>query len=64
MKKTFDPGRVSSYFQAEWRSLFVVTVSGLLYNLGLLAGPLFEGRLAQCLLNILAAARLLQTWSC
>ena len=57
MKKTFDPGRVSSYFRAEWRSLFVVTVSGLLYNLGLLAGPLFEGRLAQCLLDIFGGSK-------
>lgn len=52
MKKPFDPGRVSAYFWAEWRSLLIVTISGLLYNLGLLAGPLFEGRLAQCLLDI------------
>lgn len=27
--------------------------SGLLYNVGLLAGPWFEGRMAQCLTNIL-----------
>lgn len=52
MKKPFDPGRVRAYFWAEWRSLLIVTISGLLYNLGLLAGPLFEGRLAQCLLDI------------
>lgn len=29
-----------------------VTVSGLIYNIGLLAGPWFEGRLAQCLLDV------------
>ena len=33
--------------------LAVVTVSGLIYNLGLVVGPWFEGQLAQCLLGIL-----------
>ena len=31
----------------------MVTVSGLIYNLGLVVGPWFEGQLAQCLLGIL-----------
>mgnify|MGYP000348721723 FL=1 len=31
----------------------MVTVSGLIYNLGLVVGPWFEGQLAQCLLDIL-----------
>ena len=30
-----------------------ITVSGLMYNFGLLAGPWFEGKLAQCLADIL-----------
>ena len=33
--------------------LAVVTVSGLIYNLGLVVSPWFEGQLAQCLLGIL-----------
>ena len=33
--------------------LAAVTVSGLIYNLGLLAGPWFEGKMAGCLANIL-----------
>ena len=37
----------------EWLSLALVTVSGLIYNVGLLATPWFEGRLAQCLADIL-----------
>ena len=37
--ETFRPNRVLSYFQEEWKILFFVTVSGLIYNLGLLAGP-------------------------
>ena len=46
------PDRIRSYFQAEKHSLILITLSGLVYNIGLLAGPLFEGKLAQCLLDI------------
>ena len=54
-KKTaeFQPDRVLSYFKAEWRVLLAVTVSGLIYNIGLLAGPWFEGRMTGCLVDIL-----------
>ncbi|MCI5648789.1 MAG: ABC transporter ATP-binding protein [Fusicatenibacter sp.] len=47
------PEQIGSYFRAEWKPLFLVTVSGIFYNVGLLAGPFFEGKLVQCLLNIL-----------
>ena len=50
---SFRPDRIGSYFRAEWLTLTLVTISGLIYNLGLLAGPWFEGRLAQCLADIL-----------
>lgn len=33
----FNADRISSYFKAEWGVLTAVTVSGLVYNLGLLA---------------------------
>ena len=49
----FRSDRVLSYFQAEWKVLLAVTVSGLIYNLGLLAGPWFEGKMAACLIDIL-----------
>lgn len=52
-KKAFTPDRIGSYFRAEWLSLTFVTLSGLFYNVGLLATPWFEGRLAQCLADIL-----------
>ena len=52
-RKTFCPDRILSYFRAEWLSLTLVTLSGLFYNVGLLATPWFEGRLAQCLADIL-----------
>ena len=37
--KTFHPDRVLSYFKAEWLPLAFVTLSGLVYNIGLLATP-------------------------
>lgn len=46
--------RISYYFKREWKVLFIITVSGLLYNLGILAGPLFEGKMTGCLVDILA----------
>ena len=52
-KLSFCPDRIGSYFRMEWLSLTFVTLSGLLYNVGLLAAPWFEGRLAQCLSDVL-----------
>lgn len=46
------PCKLSSYFQAEWRALTAITITGVIYNVGLLAGPWFEGKLAQCLYDI------------
>jgi ATP-binding cassette subfamily B multidrug efflux pump len=48
-----QPDRVLSYFENQRPVLAVVTVSGLIYNLGLVVSPWFEGQLAQCLLGIL-----------
>lgn len=55
MKKndTFCPNRILSYFKLEWAVLLIVTVSGLIYNIGLLASPWFEGRMTGCLIDIL-----------
>ena len=54
--KSFRPDRVLSYFKVEWFPLLLVTLSGLVYNIGLLAAPWFEGRLAQCLADILGGS--------
>ncbi|WP_373119194.1 hypothetical protein [Ruminococcus sp. Marseille-P328] len=40
----FQPDRVFSYFLKEWKVLLAVAISGLIYNIGLLAGPWFEGK--------------------
>ena len=52
-KKKFQPDQVLSYFKSEWPVLLAVTISGLIYNIGLLAGPWFEGRMAGKLIDIL-----------
>ena len=52
-KKQFQPDRILSYFQAEAKVLAVIAASGLIYNLGLLAGPWFEGKMAETLVRIL-----------
>lgn len=57
MKPMEHPEEISFYFKSEWRNLLIVTVSGLFYNIGLLAGPLFDGKLAQCLMDILNGTR-------
>lgn len=52
-KSTFHPNSILSYFKLEWPVLLAVTISGLIYNIGLLAGPWFEGKMAGCLIDIL-----------
>ena len=53
---SFRPDRIGTYFRVEWRPLAFVTISGLVYNIGLLATPWFEGRLTQCLADILGGS--------
>ena len=52
-KNNIMTDRVSYYFKSQWHILLTITISGLIYNLGLLAGPWFEGRMTGCLVNIL-----------
>ena len=44
--------RLSFYILKEKKPLALLTITGLIYNLGLTAGPYFEGQLVQCLKNI------------
>ena len=53
-KRIGQPDRILSYFKAQWPVLLIVTLTGLIYNIGLLAGPWFEGKMAGCLIDILA----------
>ncbi len=52
-RKISGPDRILSYFKMQWPILLAVTVSGLIYNIGLLAGPWYEGQMTGCLVNIL-----------
>ncbi|MDD7601551.1 MAG: ABC transporter ATP-binding protein [Firmicutes bacterium] len=49
--------RVLFYFRKEVWILLAVTITGILYNVGLAAGPWFEGQLVQCLCDILSRRR-------
>lgn len=51
--KKIRADKILDYFRVEWKVLLAVTISGLIYNVGLLAGPWFEGQMAECLMNIL-----------
>lgn len=56
-KKAFRPDHIMDYFRKEWAVLLAVSISGLIYNLGLLAGPWFEGRMTGCLVEILNGSK-------
>ncbi len=43
---------LSFYILKEKKPLALLTITGLIYNLGLTAGPYFEGQLVQYLKNI------------
>jgi len=55
-KEIKTPDRIASYFRSEAAVLCAVTLSGLIYNLGLVAGPWFEGQMAGKLGEILAGS--------
>ena len=41
-----------NYILKEKKYLFLITITGLIYNVGLLSGPYFEGQLAGCVVDI------------
>lgn len=53
-----------TYFQKERKTLAIVTITGIIYNIGLIAGPYFEGKMVGCLYEILTnqapSSRMLQ----
>ena len=49
IRKIEHPDRVMSYFKPEKKVLLLITIGGIGFNGGMIAGPYFEGRLAQCL---------------
>ena len=51
------PDHILSYFRLEKPLLLAVAVSGTACNVGLIAGPWFEGQLAQCLYDIIGGKK-------
>lgn len=49
IKKIPHPDRAMSYFKPEKKVLLLIAIGGTGFNGGMIAGPYFEGRLAQCL---------------
>lgn len=49
--------KIQDYFRSQKKNLALVTASGLIYNIGLVAGPWYEGQMAQALADILAGDR-------
>ena len=60
VQKVKAPGHILSYFRLETVPLMIVTVSGILYNVGMVAGPYFEGQMAQCLYDIIKGKKTYQ----
>ncbi len=57
MENNFRSDRLLSYIVQEKRALVLATITGLIYNVGMTAGPYFEGQMAQCLADIFGGSR-------
>ena len=55
--KQCGPGSVSYYFLKEKKLLLIITLSGLFYNVGMIAGPWFDGQLAQSLYDMFGGTK-------
>lgn len=53
------PDKLLSYFKLQKKNLLMIAITGIIYNIGMIAGPFFEGRMAQCLYDI---SRQRATW--
>lgn len=52
-----NPDRIKYYVTLEKATLVVVSISGIVYNIGLVAGPWFEGQLVQRLFDIMTGRK-------
>ena len=55
--KKYTPSDLLYYFAGEKKVLLYVTISGLIYNVGMTLSPWFEGQLAQYVIDILGGER-------
>ena len=53
MKKKYSSNQVLYYFIKEWKLLVFVSITGIIYNIGLAGKPYLEGQLVGCLNEIL-----------
>lgn len=51
---------LKSFISPEKKTLAIISVSGIIYNIGMTAGPYFEGRLANCFYEIVKKNRTLR----
>lgn len=56
-EKKYPSDKISSYFYTQIPTLNIIAGTGILYNIGMIAGPWFEGRLAQYLCDIIEGKR-------
>lgn len=50
IKPVTEPWKLVSFWKREKMVLFLVTLSGILYNVGMLAGPVYQGRMLDALI--------------
>ena len=50
---------LKTYLRHEKGNLILITITGLIYNIGMVAGPWFEGQLVQTLADILDGNKVL-----
>lgn len=53
----FQTDQILFYFYQEKTILFIITITGILYNLGMIVGPWFEGQMVQYLYDIIQQKR-------
>lgn len=51
---------LKSFISPEKKTMAIISVSGIIYNIGMTAGPYFEGRLANCFYEIVKKNRTLR----
>ena len=57
-RKALTPDNILYYIRQEKRTLLQAAVTGIVYNVGLVAGPWFEGQMVQKLCDVLSGTRL------
>lgn len=63
-KQTFTPDRIRSYFVMEWLPLLLVTISGVIYNVGLLRRPGSRGGWPSAWRTFWEGVQRLPGWPC